>query len=91
MKTISLIIVMVLSAVTAFADPSPAEIQQAENTLSAAKNFLVCPATMPDGPAAEAPGKVVSYLQGDVIVQLGSSLSQKEAYLLYCAGGESGE
>lgn len=97
MKRIKLFVMamVTLAASTALCKSLPANednIRKAEASPSAAKNFIPCPSNVPNGLDADVPGDVVFVNSSGRLVQYGSSLSEREAYLVYCGpGGGGGE
>lgn len=80
----AIIVTAIFAATLAIVEPPKQEIEAADNTPSAAKFFSPCPLFVP---TSEQPGEFVSFNKGNAIEQHGSSLTPREAYLLYCTGG----
>ena len=86
-KTLVMLVALTLVAGTAFAsslNPTTSNVEKAEASNSAAKNFSPCPTVRPDEGIS---GNVVIYVKDGKSFQYGSSMTSGEAYDMYCTGG----
>lgn len=90
MKTMIVMVAVLAMATIAAGQSLPvtqANIEKAENTPSAAKNFNPCPSDMPNGPDADKKGNTVIFVKDGKMLQYGSDMTPREAYMAYCSGG----